>query len=196
MWTLAANLSRGVVSCGYYVVGFVRASWYGVRLSLGARVSPFASIGRAKFIGNATIGRDVVMGEGSYINSGEIASGEIGRWCSLGYGVLIGPTEHDLFNVSTSPNFPDQQAIEAQGLNNRSSLRPIIEDDVWIGAHATVLRGVRIGQGAVVAAGAVVVRNVDPYTIVGGVPAIPIRPRFRSEKSEEAARNALCKYRR
>jgi acetyltransferase-like isoleucine patch superfamily enzyme len=47
----------------------------------------------------------------------------------------------------------------------------VIEDDVWIGHGATVLKGVRIGRGAVVAAGAVVTRNVEPYTVVGGVPA-------------------------
>lgn len=46
-----------------------------------------------------------------------------------------------------------------------------IGNDVWIGAHAVVLAGVTIGQGAVIAAGAVVNRDVEPYTIVGGVPA-------------------------
>jgi acetyltransferase-like isoleucine patch superfamily enzyme len=49
-----------------------------------------------------------------------------------------------------------------------------IEDDVWIGAGAIVLPGVIIGRGAIVAAGAVVTRSVDPFTIVGGVPATPI----------------------
>ena len=52
-----------------------------------------------------------------------------------------------------------------------------IESDVWIGANTTIVGGVRVGQGSVVAAGAVVVRDVEPYTIVGGVPARFIKKR-------------------
>jgi galactoside O-acetyltransferase len=57
----------------------------------------------------------------------------------------------------------------------------VVEDDVWIGAGAIVLPGVTIGRGAIVAAGAVVTRSVDPMTIVGGVPARPIRSISESE---------------
>ena len=60
----------------------------------------------------------------------------------------------------------------------RSTLHPrpiVLEEDVWIGSNATILGGVRIGAGAIVAAGAVVTRDVAPMTIVGGVPARFIR---------------------
>ncbi|MCO6476121.1 MAG: hypothetical protein J5I94_05830 [Phaeodactylibacter sp.] len=64
-------------------------------------------------------------------------------------------------------------------LNNRQepgrSAPIIIEDDVWLGARSIVLKGVTIGRGAVVAAGAVATRDVPPYTMVGGVPAKVIR---------------------
>lgn len=60
-----------------------------------------------------------------------------------------------------------EQGITAEGI--------VIEDDVWIGAGAVVTDGVRIGKGAVVAAGAVVTKNVPPHTVVGGVPAKPIK---------------------
>jgi acetyltransferase-like isoleucine patch superfamily enzyme len=60
-----------------------------------------------------------------------------------------------------------EQGITAQGI--------IIEDDVWLGAGAVITDGVRVGKGAVVAAGAVVTKDVPPHTVVGGVPARPIR---------------------
>ena len=62
------------------------------------------------------------------------------------------------------------------------SKKVIIEDDVWIGYGAIILSGVRIGRGAVVAAGAVVVKDVEPYAIVGGNPAKVLRTRFSPEQ--------------
>ena len=61
----------------------------------------------------------------------------------------------------------------------------ILEDDVWIGQRAMIMSGIRIGQGAVVAAGAVVTKDVPPYAIVGGVPAKVIRYRFAPELTQE-----------
>ncbi len=61
----------------------------------------------------------------------------------------------------------------------------VIEDDVWIGARVTLIKGVRVGRGAVIAAGAVVTKDVQPYTIAGGVPARPIRQRFDETEREE-----------
>ncbi len=66
--------------------------------------------------------------------------------------------------------------------------RICIGNDVWVGSRAILMRGIRIGDGAVIGAGAVVTKDVEPYTIVGGVPARPIRKRFSDkviEKLEE-----------
>lgn len=64
----------------------------------------------------------------------------------------------------------------------------VIEDDVWVGANVTILKGVTIGRGSVVAAGAVVTRSCPPYSIIGGVPARLIRMRFTSEEIKEHER--------
>lgn len=61
----------------------------------------------------------------------------------------------------------------------------VIEDDVWCGANVTILKGVTVGRGSVVAAGAVVTRSCPPYSIIGGVPAKLIRRRFTDEQIRE-----------
>ncbi len=61
----------------------------------------------------------------------------------------------------------------------------IIEDDVWIGTGAIILKGVKIGRGSIIAAGALVIKNVEPYSIAGGVPATLIKMRFTNEEVRE-----------
>lgn len=63
-----------------------------------------------------------------------------------------------------------------------NDLPVVIEDDVWIGANSTILKGVTIGEGSVIAAGSVVTKNVTAYTVVGGVPAKIIKNRFTDEE--------------
>ncbi len=102
---------------------------------------------------------------------------EIGSFCSIAGGVtfLIG-NGHPLDHFSTFPyrvkmlGEGEPEAIDKGGV--------VLGDDVWIGYGATILDGVHIGRGGVVAAGAVVTKDVEPYTIVGGVPAKPIKKRF------------------
>ncbi|MBC9207038.1 CatB-related O-acetyltransferase [Roseomonas aerophila] len=111
----------------------------------------------------------------------------IGRYCSLATGVEIGDGDHPVDWLSTHPF----QYGEAWVANRWSKLaeppphprpplkpRTLIGNDVWMGTNAIVMRGVHIGHGAIVAAGAVVTKDVPPYAIVGGVPARVIRYRF------------------
>lgn len=102
---------------------------------------------------------------------------EIGSFCSMGKGtVFLLGEEHPIDCISTYPfNARIYNHITNQ---NKSKGNIVIADDVWIGQKAMVLSGVTIGQGAVVAAGAVVTRDVPPYAIVGGIPAKIIRYRF------------------
>jgi len=84
-------------------------------------------------------------------------------------------SEHPTDIVSTSPKI--YRNIKSQDIRDVYS-SPIIGNDVWIGANAIILQGVTIGDGAIVAAGAVVTKDVPPYAIVGGVPAKVIKYRF------------------
>ena len=69
--------------------------------------------------------------------------------------------------------------------------RVVIEDDVWCGSHVTILKGVTIGRGSVIAAGAVVTKSCPPYSIIGGVPAKVLKSRFTPE---EIARHEQALY--
>ena len=107
----------------------------------------------------------------------------IGSCCSIAEDVMfVLNSDHELHNVSTYPykvkelGDPKAEAI---------SKGDITIDDVWIGFRATILSGVHIGQGAVVAAGAVVTKDVPPYAIIGGVPAKIIKYRFSPEVIEQ-----------
>lgn len=100
--------------------------------------------------------------------------------------VAIGPDvdfilqeEHPLSNISIFPFKENALNIDRPEALSKGDI--IIDDDVWIGQRATILSGVHIHQGAVVAAGAVVTHDVSPYAIVGGVPAKVIKYRFSPE---------------
>ena len=108
----------------------------------------------------------------------------IGNYCSVAENVvfLLGH-EHHIDRLSTYPF--KQRMVIALGKDDFSKGDIIVDDDVWIGYGATIMSGVHIGQGAVVAAGAVVTKDVPPYAIVGGVPAKVIKYRFEPEMIEE-----------
>ena len=103
----------------------------------------------------------------------------IGSFCSIANGVkFILSAEHPMDHLLT---YPVQELITRDGIDAQSKGDIQVDDDVWIGCGAMVLSGVHIHQGAVVAAGAIVTKDVPPYTIVGGLPAKPIRKRFDEE---------------
>ena len=109
----------------------------------------------------------------------------IGKFCSLACGArfLFNSANHTLKSLSTYPflifwgeEWGIAKSEVASAWDNRGDI--VVGNDVWIGYEAVIMAGVRIGDGAVIAARAVVTRDVPPYTIVGGVPAKTIRPRF------------------
>jgi len=186
VYRLVLNVANRLLLSAYWSVGWVRASVQGVRLGPGARVSPFAHVKGAYFVGAAEVGRGVTLGAGSYVNSGYVSSGQIGRWCSLAYNVVIGPTEHDPDGWTTSPARAVSRGFPPASISTDAP-PPVLEDEVWIGANVVVLRGVRIGQGAIVAAGAVVTKDVPSMEIWGGVPARCLRVRAPGESPSQVA---------
>ena len=105
---------------------------------------------------------DVVIGDFSRIgiHSTVIGPVTIGSHVNLAQGITVTALNH---NFSTKDKFIDEQGVATSPI--------VIEDDVWIGANAVILPGVRIGRHSVIAAGAVVNRDVPPYSLAVGVPA-------------------------
>lgn len=110
-----------------------------------------------------------------------------GRYCSIARGVNVVSGNHPVSAVSTNPFFYGRYHSKhlpevVNRLDNPHFVRDLglveVEHDVWIGGYCVLKGGIRIGTGSIIAAGSVVVKDVPPYTIMGGNPAKPIRPRF------------------
>lgn len=162
-----------------------------LKLSVGNNVR----LTRVKFGWRNTLYSNVVLdnvclGDFSYVaNSSYLFNASVGRFCSIGPEVRVGLSKHPARDfVSSHPIFFSvlrQAQISFVDKNHFEEYSPIaIGNDVWIGARAIVLDGVTIGDGAIVAAGAVVTKDVPPYAIVGGVPARIIRYRFDERQIE------------
>ena len=128
---------------------------------------------------NVFVGSNVYFGEKTTILSTR-AKCHIGNDVMFGPGVTVITGNHrtdivgrTMFSVKNSEKMPE------------NDMDVFIEDDCWIGANATILKGVHIGKGSIVSAGAVVTTDVEPYSIVGGVPAKLIRYRFNKEQIKE-----------
>ena len=111
----------------------------------------------------------------------------IGKFCSIACGTkfLFNCANHTLKSLSTYtfPLFYEEWELEKSNIttawDNKGDI--VIGNDVWIGSEAVIMAGVHIGDGAIIAARAVVTKDVPPYTIVGGTPAKEIRKRFDAE---------------
>lgn len=138
---------------------------------------------------NNVILENTKIGEHSYIQrDSKIFNSVIGKFCSIASNVTIAPGIHPTNQVSTHPAFFLQNTPLAITFADRDyfafSKKVEIGNDVWIGERAIILDGITIGSGAIIAAGSVVTKNVQPYAVVGGVPAKFIRYRFSEAQIE------------
>lgn len=128
----------------------------------GARINVGVSISNPK---------NVIIGENSYINGGWLSVGKSSK-IIIGNNCLISYNVH--FRTMTHRYEKKDKLIRLQGEYEKDI---VIEDDVWIGFGVQIMPGVTVHTGAVVGAGAVVTHDVDPYTVVGGIPARKIKER-------------------
>ncbi|MBW7892349.1 MAG: CatB-related O-acetyltransferase [Chitinophagaceae bacterium] len=128
--------------------------------------------------------RKAVVGDYSYIGyNTNIYHAEIGKFCSISKDISIGLPSHPSKFISTSPIFVNRINGTGYTWTGEDVFVSIpkkvrIENDVWIGMKSTIMGGVTIGNGAIIAAHSVVTRDVPAYAVVAGVPARIIKYRF------------------
>ena len=145
----------------------------------GAQFGPWTEVGEGSVIRNATFGAYSYCGRLC-----DIANTTVGRFANIAAQVRIGPTDHPLTTASlhhflyrSADYWPDAEP-DAAFFAARAARRTVIGHDTWIGHGAIVKPEVTVGNGAVIGAGAVVTKDVAPWTIVAGNPARPLRRRF------------------
>lgn len=150
-----------------------------------ASFGTFVEIGQGSRIAHSSIG------DYSYCDRyADIANTTLGKFANIAAFVRIGATDHPMEKASLhhfhyrSASYFDDAADDAAWFAHRQTRRTMIGHDTWIGHGAQVRPEVTIGHGAVIAGGAIVTRDVAPYMIVAGIPAVPLRARFSDAVAE------------
>ena len=156
------------------------------RVKIGTNTTIVDSkIGLSVFIASECSLVNTTIQNHSYLNRGtKINYTSIGAYCSIGSDVLIGVRKHPTDMVSTHPSFyANNKGFKTYANQMYCDELPNIQigNDVWIGSKSTILGNVTIGDGAIVAYGSIVTKDIPPYAIVGGTPAKIIKYRFSKE---------------
>ena len=150
-----------------------------------ANFGAYVEIGQGSRIAHSSIG------DYSYCDRfADIANTTVGKFANIAAFVRIGATDHPMEKASLhhfhyrSASYFDDAADDAAWFAHRQTRRTMIGHDTWIGHGAQVRPEVTIGHGAVIAGGAIVTKDVAPYMIVAGIPAVPLRARFSDAVAE------------
>lgn len=167
---------------------------------LGSYIASTAEIDEAATVLHSKVGEHCWLAYGSMLCYSELGtmsylstrtkvfSSSIGKFCSISWNVSIGPANHDYKRVSThamlyAKRFGMIENVEER-FYDQYDKETVIGNDVWIGCNAVIVRGVHVGDGAVIGANAVITKDIAPYTIVGGVNHV-IKRRFESKIIEK-----------
>ncbi len=187
-------LKRTIIDSGVLLKG-------NVNIASNCRIGMFSTIIESEIGKRSKIGALCAINKskiGSYCwigDRGNIFNAEIGNYAAIAWDVTIGPGEHN-YKLASSHSFlwnPYWKAVNKQTYKP-SKKKCKIGNDVWIGAKATILGGVSIGDGAVIGAGSVVTKDVPAYAIVAGVPARIIKYRFEKETIEKLFKSKWWDY--
>ena len=137
-----------------------------------------AVLGFSNFNGKVSVGYATTFGVHNLIH-GDVS---IGRYCQFGPYAAINTYNHPKDHLSTYIN---KRLLDGLLTQYKTSDETRIGNDVWVGKNAIILGGVTIGNGAIIAAGSVVTKDVPPYHIAGGVPAKILKPRFSKNVIDE-----------
>ncbi len=169
-----------------------------MRLLPGARIYKSTITGPLYLNKDSQVGPDVVAGKYFGMNAScYIARGSIGAYCSIGARTSINPFSHPIDWLSTNefqyhPNSFDwvEEYRDFTRLERTPDMyrRVTVGNDVWTGHHVHIMGGVTVGDGAVIAAGTVVTKDVPPYAMVAGVPGVIKRFRFPEKTIEKLLR--------
>ena len=170
---------------------YLRYRYPQVDFNRGCNANESCQFGDHIKIGVNSILANIKIGSYSYVGGNSVLKNcSLGKFVAIASEVKIGLGIHPVNDViSTYPGFYSAFASGAVKFNCNSSIEEckqvVVGNDVWIGTRAMILDGVTIGDGAVIAAGSVVTKDVEPYTIVGGIPAKLIRKRYSPTETQE-----------
>ncbi len=163
----------------------------------GTRIGENTTVGDFTIIGNSEIGGYVAINRGNLISASRIGfatytghnttikNTRVGKYCCLSWNLSLGGKNHNFHAATSYPPFHFNRVLEGKTEIVETDFPDTeIGSDVWIGSGATVLRSVRVGDGAVIGAAAVVVKDVPPYAIAVGNPARVIGYRFSGDVIE------------
>ncbi|ESU20794.1 hypothetical protein FCR2A7T_11070 [Flavobacterium cauense R2A-7] len=130
------------------------------------------------FSGKIKIGYATTLGYNNFFHGNIV----VGKYCQIGANVAIHTTNHPTAYLSTYIN---KNLFNGELKEHKETKKVTVGNDVWIGHNVIIVGNVTVGDGAVLAAGSVVTKDVEPYTIVAGVPAKPMRKRFSATIIQE-----------